>query len=97
MHAVLSEAGQISRGCFVPCPFVLQYQGRGFRPDKYSILDAACVQLQFMYELLVEVGPSLGWADPVEGALVHFSRKSHPPSGVKVWHPNRSRRAFSVV
>jgi hypothetical protein len=65
MNVMGWEVAQNSHGCCGPS--TSQHQGRGFRPDKYSILDAACVQLQFMYELLVDVGPSLGWADPVEG------------------------------
>ena len=46
-----------------------QFQGKSFRTDKYSVLDAACVQMQFLYNLLVEVGPSLGWENPVAGDL----------------------------
>ena len=66
----------------------MQFQGKAFRTDKYSVLDAACVQMQFLYDLLVEVGPSLGWENPVLGALscssnrlgafVVFLRVAHP-------------------
>lgn len=45
----------------------MQYQGKAFKADKYSILDSACVQLQFLYELLLDVGAKAGWQDPVQG------------------------------
>lgn len=53
----------------VPAPLTprLQFQGCSFKADKYSILDSACVQLQFLFELLVEVGGGAGWADPLSG------------------------------
>ena len=49
------------------CALRLQFQGRNFRSDKFSILDTACSQLQFLYELVVELGTAAGWENPAEG------------------------------
>ncbi len=73
----------------------MQFQGKAFRTDKYSVLDAACVQMQFLYDLLVEVGPSLGWENPVLGALSLLVKSAwcfwgllaRGPSGARARHP----------
>lgn len=45
-----------------------QAQGKAHRAGKYSILDAACIQMQFLYDLVQEVGATAGWVDPAAGA-----------------------------
>lgn len=71
MPAAGGGGRRAAAGASICCPNLPpsppQFQGYHFKADKYSILDSACVQLQFLYELLVEVGAKAGWENPEEG------------------------------